>query len=85
MSKQVKQTEENRKWLQSRKDKVKKDKKPVVLSVKATTLLGWVGVLVLAVAAYVAGVHYSDYTYEQYTQDVRTEAKQLVDQLKSQR
>lgn len=80
------QTEKNKKWLQSQKDKVKTtkaDKQPK--TVKVTTLLGWFGVVLVVVGAYLMGATMADVQHNQYKQDVLTEATQIVDTLKSKR
>lgn len=76
--------EKNKKWLKSLKDKHKKDK-PVVISFKLSSLIGWVGVAAIVVGAYLMGGVMANMQHEQYRHEVLTEAKQIVDSLKSKR
>lgn len=80
------QTEKNKKWLQSQKDKVKTSKaEKQPKTVKVTTLLGWTGVVLIVVGAYFMGATMADVQHNQYKQDVLTEATQIVETLKSKR
>lgn len=65
------------------KDKLEAEKQPK--TVKVTTLLGWAGVVAIVVGAYIMGSVMADVQHVQYRHEVLTEAKQIVDSLKSKR
>lgn len=63
--------------------KRKENKAPKRVSFELRTLLGWVGIILLILGAYIAGVMSADVSNKSYNDAVRSEAAALVDQLKS--
>lgn len=75
--------DEVKEWAKAKKAAEKANRQPITIQFKLTTLLGWIGIVLAIVAAYLAGVMSADYNNRAYNEAVRTEAVQLVEELKS--